>query len=296
MMVLATSPWQLNQLDQQLIDIALAEDLGLPHQDLTTMTLFPDMSHNTAHVEIISKQPESIILCGLPIARRILARLDERCEVKSVYFDGDTITTHATILTITGPAQALLMAERVMLNFLQHLSAIATLTHRYVNQVRHTKTSILDTRKTLPGFRHLDKYAVYCGGGVNHRMGLYDAIMIKDTHVDLLGGIEKALNKLPENITVRHPVIVEVRSQQELLIVLEKGLHKVTRVLLDNMSLAEMRACVTMCKGYLPTEASGNIHLDNVAAIAETGVDFISIGKLTHSAGNVDLSMRSDNA
>jgi nicotinate-nucleotide pyrophosphorylase (carboxylating) len=294
MMVLATSPWQLNQLDQQLIDIALAEDLGLPHQDLTTMTLFPDMSHDTANAKIISKQPEPIILCGLPIVRRILARLDERCEVKSVYHDGDTITPHATVLTLTGPAQSLLMAERMMLNFLQHLSAIATLTHRYVNKVRHTKTSILDTRKTLPGFRHLDKYAVHCGGGVNHRMGLYDAIMIKDTHVDLLGGLEKALDKLPENITTKHPVIVEIRSQQELLIVLEKGLHKVTRVLLDNMSLAQMRKCVTMCAGYLPTEASGNIHLDNAAAIAETGVNFISIGKLTHSAGNVDLSMRSE--
>ncbi len=293
MMVLATSPWQLNLLDQKLIDIALAEDLGLPHQDVATMTLFPDVSH-MAHAKIISKQPEAIILCGLPIVRRILARLDEHCEAKSVYFDGDTITTHATLLTITGPAQALLMAERMILNFLQHLSAIATLTHHFVNKVRHTKTSILDTRKTLPGFRHLDKYAVQCGGGVNHRMGLYDAIMIKDTHIDLLGGIETTLDRLPEPIALKHPVIVEVRSQQECVMVLEKGAHKVTRVLLDNMSLADMRACVTMCAGILATEASGNIHLDNVLDIAETGVDFISIGKLTHSAGSIDLSMRCD--
>jgi len=283
-----TSPWQFNSLDSRLIDLAFEEDLGLPYLDVTTQMLFPDYQKQMGYAQIVSKQSEPIVVCGLSLVSAIFTKMNENCEIQTRYQDGDSISPGATLLTVTGTASALLMAERIALNFLQHLSAIATLTYRFVNQVSHTKAKILDTRKTHPGFRHLEKYAVQCGGGVNHRMGLYDAVMIKDTHIDSLGGMKPALEAIkPSNL----PVIVEVRNQKELILVLEHGLKKVSRVLLDNMSPAMMRECVAVCEGMLPTEASGNVTLSNVADVADTGVDYISIGRLTHSAGNVDLSM-----
>lgn len=283
--------WELNHSDLQLIDLAFLEDLGSPYLDITTKLLFSEVN-NISSAKIISKNPEPIIICGLPIAKTILKKLDTRCEIDSDYQDGQILLTGAVLLSLTGPAHVLLMAERILLNFLQRLCAIATLTAKFVEKISHTDTKILDTRKTMPGFRHLEKYAVCCGGGVNHRMGLYDAIMIKDTHIDLLGGIKTALESLPDKILQQYPVIVEVRTRDELTHVLKHGLHKVTRVLLDNMSPAQMTQCVVACKGLVATEASGNINLDNVTTVAASGVDFISIGKLTHSAGNVDLSMR----
>lgn len=291
MMYTTKSPWQLSQIDNQLIDLAFAEDLGKPYQDLTTATLFPEVK-GTSRATIISKHTTAAILCGLPLIEGVLAKLDPRCELHPVYRDGQPIPPGETILSVTGPAHILLMSERIILNFLQRLCAIATLTAAFVAKVSHTKTHILDTRKTFPGCRHLEKYAVWCGGGVNHRMGLYDAIMVKDTHVDLLGGMSVAMDKLPDRRSHHVPVIVEVRSLQELSIVLAKGQQKVTRVLLDNMSLDKMAQCVLLCENLFPTEASGNVNLDNVASIAETGVDFISVGKITHSAGNIDLSMK----
>lgn len=288
--------WSLNTHDLQLIDMALNEDLGTPFLDLTTEMLFYDR-HNIGQAHIISKHPHDIILCGLPVIRAILAKFDSRCELQSAFEDGASIAPGATVLTLTGPVSILLMTERIMLNFLQHLCAIATLTAKYKQAIKQTKAQILDTRKTRPGFRHLDKYAVQCGGGINHRMGLYDAIMIKDTHIDALGGIEKAILLLPQNITQRYPVIVEVRSKLELALAIKYGIAdevqpKISRILLDNMSPALLAECVAMCNGAIPTEASGNVDLDSVLAIAESGVDFISIGKITHSAGNVDLSMK----
>jgi nicotinate-nucleotide pyrophosphorylase (carboxylating) len=283
--------WELNNLDLQLIDLAFAEDLGVPYCDRTTELLFPEIKNNF-NAKIISKNSEPVIVCGLPVVKAILEKLDNRYTLQSDYRDGQTLQPGATLLTLHGPAQSLLMIERIVLNFLQRLSAIATLTAKFVNAINHTPTKILDTRKTLPGFRHLEKYAVYCGGGVNHRMGLYDAVMIKDTHIDLLGGINIALHTLPEKTVQQLPVIIEVRTVAELAIVLDKGLSKVTRLLLDNMSPILIAECVALCKGLISTEASGNINLDNIRAVAECGVDFISVGKLTHSAGNVDLSMK----
>jgi nicotinate-nucleotide pyrophosphorylase (carboxylating) len=288
----AKLPWQLSQIDKQLIDLAFTEDLGLPYCDVTTRALFPDIK-GVSNANIISKHPETIILAGLPVAEAILQKLDPSCELHTVHYDGASIAPGEVLATITGPAHILLMSERILLNTLQPLCAIATLTATFVKKISHTQTKILDTRKTLPGFRHLAKYAVQCGGGVNHRMGLYDAVMIKDTHVDLIGGMSAALRALPADISQRMPVIVEVRNQAELDVVLQEGKQRVTRVLLDNMSIKDMTACVALCRNNMPTEASGNVDLNNVAAIAETGVDFISIGKLTHSAGNVDLSMKS---
>lgn len=285
--------WQLNDLDLQLVDLAFIEDLGKPRRDVTTTFLF---FNNNLHskARIISNNPNPVIVCGLPVVKAVLNKIDDRCIIESDYKDGDTLQPGATLLTLNGPTQSLLMIERITLNFLQRLCAIATLTANYVSLISHTATKILDTRKTLPGFRHLEKYAVHCGGGVNHRMGLYDAIMIKDTHIDMLSGLDKALEKLPDNILEQFPVIIEVRTKQELTTVLDKGLNKVTRILLDNMSSSLISECVKMCNGHIPMEASGNINHNNILPIAQTGIDFVSIGGLTHSAGNVDLSMKCD--
>ena len=291
-MVSTTLQWELNLLDLQLIDMAFIEDLGAPFHDVTTATLFAEKLPVTTVVNIISKQPEPITLCGLPVVKSILEKSGYPHELTTQYQDGQLLPPGATLLTLRGSAQVLLSVERILLNFLQRLCAIATVTSRYVEKIHGTQARILDTRKTLPGFRHLEKYAVHCGGGVNHRMGLYDAMMVKDTHIDILGGIDIALARLPENIKKQIPVIVEVRDRDELMAVLNNGLHKVSRVLLDNMTPELMRECVALCEHKMPTEASGNISLENILTVAECGVDYISVGKLTHSAGSVDLSMK----
>ena len=285
---------QLSEQEKQLIEMAYVEDLGQPACDITTQTLFPNFSNQLATVHVISKHSTPMVMCGTPVVQAVLASRSAQCKVEAVASEGALVASGGVLLRVTGPASELLMAERIVLNFLQRLSAIATLTRQFVDRVRHTNTHILDTRKTLPGFRRLDKYAVQCGGGVNHRMGLYDAMMIKDTHIDLLGGLSQALALVPDDLAQRMPVIVEVRSLLELDVVFNQGLTKVSRVLLDNMAPALVRECVALCKGRLATEASGNITLSNVLDYAETGVDFISIGQLTHSAGCIDLSMQRD--
>jgi nicotinate-nucleotide pyrophosphorylase (carboxylating) len=273
-----------------LLQSTLIEDLGFPFSDVTTDLLFPNHQARS-QAKIISKQQDTINICGIALTQQLFTLLSDYCQIQSDYQDGDCLEPGQTLLTITAPASAILKAERTVLNFLRHLSAIATLTAKYVKRVKGTQLKILDTRKTTPGLRELEKYAVHCGGGINHRMGLYDAIMIKDTHVDILGGMEQALRILLTADTQHLPVIVEVRSPDELDIVLKLAAHKVTRVLLDNMSLAVMKDCVAKCQGILATEASGNIRLDTVLAVANTGVDYASIGELTYNAGHVDLSM-----
>ncbi|CAN5397156.1 carboxylating nicotinate-nucleotide diphosphorylase [soil metagenome] len=281
--------WQLDNISNTLIDLALREDLGQPWLDITTATLFAG-EKVAGEARIISKHPESIIICGLSLLKTLFAKLDHTCQFHSTYQDGQLLLPSSTLVTINADRQALLMAERITLNFLRHLSAIASLTAKFVAKVAHTKLQILDTRKTTPGLRQLEKYAIQCGGGVNHRMGLYDAIMIKDTHVDMIGGMAKALAKLP--LQEKMTVIVEVRDLEELQVALQLGRNKLTRILLDNMSLADMRIAVDRCRGIFPTEASGNINLDTITAIAETGVDYASVGMLTYAAGQVDLSMQ----
>lgn len=280
---------QLDSITNTLIDLALCEDLGQPWLDITTATLFAK-EKMPGQARIVSKHAEPIVICGLPLLKTLFAKLDSNCVLNSAYEDGQSLLPGSTLLTIHADRHALLMAERVALNFLRHLSAIASLTAKFVAAVAHTKLKILDTRKTTPGLRQLEKYAIQCGGGVNHRMGLYDAIMIKDTHVDMIGGMAMALAKLPEAKTMS--VIVEVRDLVELQQVLDLGQNKVTRILLDNMSLADMRIAVDRCHNIFPTEASGNINLNTIMAIAETGVDYASVGMLTYAAGQVDLSMR----
>jgi nicotinate-nucleotide pyrophosphorylase (carboxylating) len=273
-----------------LIKLALLEDLGPNLRDATTELLFP-VSDKIYSARIISKHPEVITICGIDLAKTLLAQLSDTYQVDSDYTDGQQLSPGQTLMTIRSDAHTLLKSERLILNFLRHLCAIATLTAKYVAQVAGTSLKILDTRKTTPGMRHLEKYAVQCGGGVNHRMGLYDAIMIKDTHVDLLGGMKNTLQRLPTFETQPLQVIVEVRTEAELSVVLECGKEKVNQVLLDNMPLDSLARCVAQCAEIFTTEASGNIRLHTIRPIAETGVDYASVGELTYQAGQVDLSM-----
>lgn len=279
----------LNNLDQKLIDLALAEDLGEPYSDVTTKAIFGE-SKQKHSVQIVSKASSDIVICGLTVIPALLKKVGTDFQLNTQFHDGDMLKPSQQLLTISGNAEIILMAERTLLNFLRHLSAISTLTKQFVDLIKHTNTKILDTRKTTPGMRHLEKYAVACGGGVNHRMGLYDAYMIKDTHIDLAGGMINALSKIPNKTTL--PIIVEVRSIDELKIVIENGKNKVTRVLLDNMSLNQLRESISLCKNIFETESSGNINLQTVKDVAETGVDYVSIGMLTYAAGQVDLSMQ----
>jgi len=284
----SANSWQLSSSDQQLLDLALAEDLNLPFCDITTETLFADRDFAIV-ATIISKHPTSFVACGMPVVQGLLKYFPQ-CKLTTSFQDGDIIKPGATLLSLQGPVKALLQLERTLLNFLQHLSAVATMTQIFVEKIKHTHTKILDTRKTTPGFRHLDKYAVFCGGGVNHRMGLYDALLIKDNHIDALGGIAQVLQRLP--VQKQYETVIEIRTVAELQEVLQNGLAKIDRVLLDNMNLTQLCECAELCKNKIATEASGNVALTTVADIAATGVDFVSVGKLTHSISAIDLSMR----
>ena len=283
--------WDLNEIDQQLIDLALQEDLGIVFKDATTELLFGD-EEITPTACLISKHSTPLVLCGLVLIKDLFSNLQADYHLETHYQDGDLIQPGEKILTLTCEAKSLLMLERTLLNFVRHLSAVATETRAFVEKVKLTQLKILDTRKTTPGWRHLEKYAVHCGGGINHRLGLYDAIMVKDTHIDFLGGIKPALAKLPLKSENNLPVIVEVRNMTELKEVIAHGKDKVNRVLLDNMSPEQLTKCVALCEDIFSTEASGNLNLDNILAVAESGVEFASVGMITHSAKQVDISMQ----
>jgi nicotinate-nucleotide pyrophosphorylase (carboxylating) len=227
------------------------------------------------------------VVAGLIVAAQVFHTVDATVEFAPAVADGDAVTRGAPIATVRGPAQALLTAERVALNFLQRMSGIATLTRRYVDAVAGTRTTILDTRKTAPGLRLLDKWAVVLGGGSNHRIGLYDMALIKDNHITAAGGITAAVARVRARWGADWPIEVEVKNLTELQEVLPLHVHQ---IMLDNMGLDDMRAAVGIVQGAVPLEASGNISLENVAAVAATGVDFISVGKLTHSVEALDIS------
>ncbi|MGD9107647.1 MAG: carboxylating nicotinate-nucleotide diphosphorylase [Gammaproteobacteria bacterium] len=282
--------WELNKIDHELIGLALKEDLGMPYKDVTTNTLFKHQELYKS-AKIFSKHAEDIIVAGLPIIGALFDKMDAEVKLTHQLQDGDILSTDDVLVTLESDINSLLMIERTLLNFLRHLCAIATLTKKFVNLVKDTKLKILDTRKTSPGMRHLEKYAVHCGGGVNHRMGLYDAFMLKDNHVDFIGGLQKALAALPDKQDNPLEVICEIRNLDELRIALEHGHNKITRVLFDNMTHKQLKSCVEMVEGIFETEASGNISLRNIKDIAQTGVDYASIGMLTYAAGQVDLSM-----
>jgi nicotinate-nucleotide pyrophosphorylase (carboxylating) len=268
-----------------LVTMALAEDLG-EAGDVTSRAILPAGTHITGHV--VAKAAG--VIAGLPAFHATYTQLDAAVQFTPLLDDGAPVTPGTVVCTVQGPVRAVLSGERVALNFLQRLSGIATLTAQYVAAVAGTGTTILDTRKTTPGWRLLEKYAVQMGGGCNHRMGLYDEVLIKDNHISAAGGIVSTIERVKADPAARDlPLVVEVESLDQLRAVLDLP---VTRVLLDNMDAATMREAVRIAAGRVPLEASGNMSLERVAAVAATGVNFISVGALTHSAPAFDLSMR----
>lgn len=264
------------------VTAALAEDVG--NGDLTAQ-LAPDVPG--AQATVISRQ--QAVLCGTAWFDACVLRLDPRARLRWHVRDGDAVAPAGRLCEITGSSRALLTAERTALNFLQLLSATATITRQYVDAVHGTRAAILDTRKTLPGLRIAQKYAVTVGGGKNHRMGLWDAILIKENHIAAAGGIRPVLAAAATLATQATWVQVEVETLEQLQVAVDAGAKM---ILLDNMTLEQMRAAVAWTAGRAQLEASGGVTLDNVRAIAETGVNRISIGALTKDVAAVDLSMR----
>jgi len=274
-----------------LVEIAIREDLGQTEGnqtgfigDITTQsTIDPDDIITTSMVS-----RERGILCGVDIAKYIFSRLAPSVTLKTHLQDGDPVKPKDHILTITGKAQEILQAERIALNFMTHLSGISTHTVLFVEAVKHTNAKILDTRKTLPAWRILQKHAVKMGGGKNHRMGLYDMVLIKDNHIAAAGGITKALDRVAKaNPYVK--IEIEVDTLDQLKEVIDHGGADI--VLLDNMTPDILRKAVALCDGKLITEASGGITLESVVRVAESGVDYISSGALTHSVKVFDIGL-----
>jgi nicotinate-nucleotide pyrophosphorylase (carboxylating) len=269
-----------------LVRLALAEDLDAG--DLTTRRLFPRAIR--AKAVILAKQPA--VIAGLPAARAVFRAVDPRVRVAFLVRDGARVEPGTVVATLSGDGRSILAGERVALNFLQHLSGIATLTRRFVDAVQGTRAVILDTRKTIPGLRALEKYAVRTGGGRNHRMNLSDGILIKDNHIALAGDLRSAVKAAKRRPgTGRrppHPIEVEATTLEEVREALEAGAEI---ILLDNMPVAAIKEAVLLIGTRVKTEVSGGVHLHNVREIAATGVDAISIGALTHSAPAADLSL-----
>ena len=271
-----------------LIDMALDEDIGAG--DWTTRWTVP--ARTRVQAGIYAKADG--VVAGVPVAAAVFLRLDARMDIDVIANDGDRVRSGEPVMRVRGPGRAVLTGERVAINFLQRLSGIATLTRRFVDAVDGTGASILDTRKTTPGWRALEKAAVRSGGGLNHRAGLYDMVLIKENHADIAGGLAAALRKVRDQNSRRLPVTVEIHSMQDLEMALES---RVERLLLDNFDTAALRRMVGVARARQPAaaiEASGNMTLERVREVAETGVDFISVGALTHSAPAFDLSLRID--
>jgi nicotinate-nucleotide pyrophosphorylase (carboxylating) len=268
-----------------IIQNALAEDIG--DGDVTTDCIIPP--EVILEGQFMAKA--NGIVAGLAVVRLTFSLVDERVQFTPHVTDGDALEKGAIIATVSGSGRALLSGERVALNLLQRMSGIATLTRQFVDAVSGTKAIILDTRKTAPGLRLLDKWAVRLGGGQNHRLGLYDMVLIKDNHITAAGSITEAVKRVRAGDKRGRAIEVEVKSLAELQETLELA---VDRILLDNMSPAQMREAVQIANGRTPLEASGNVSLDNVAGIAATGVDYISVGALTHSVRALDISLLLD--
>lgn len=278
-------PPQLNFNIDSLIHLALEEDLG-DRGDVTSRATLPIKQRSFARM--IAKSPG--VIAGLPVVREVFEQIDPGVLIANKVQDGAQVEAGTVIAELMGEARSLLTGERTALNFIQRLSGIATLTARYVEALKGTTAVILDTRKTTPGWRLLEKYAVRMGGGQNHRIGLYDMVMIKDNHIDAAGGIVQAVNAVrAEQSSDGLAIEVEVRTLNELRIALSLN---VDRIMLDNMDEKTMREAVRITDGKVALEASGNMTLERVRAVAETGVNFISVGALTHSAPSLDISMK----
>ncbi|HUN66571.1 MAG TPA: carboxylating nicotinate-nucleotide diphosphorylase [Bacteroidota bacterium] len=271
----------------RIIEEALAEDVGMG--DMTTDAVIPSDAPGSA--EILVK--EEGVICGLEIAARVFALVDEQLAMHAHGRDGDRVSPGTRIAFVKGPTAGLLKGERTALNFLQRMSGIATLTRRFVDAVGGTRARITDTRKTPPGLRLIDKMAVAAGGGVNHRFGLDDMILIKDNHITAAGGITPAVRRCQEycrDRSLRVKLEVETRTLDDVREVLT--LTGVDRIMLDNFPTDRMREAVQLISGAIEVEASGNVTLEAVRRIAETGVDVISVGALTHSPKALDISMK----
>ena len=275
------------QLIDELIDLAFAEDIG--DGDHTTLCCIPDTAMGKSRLLI--KEPG--ILAGVEIARKIFHRFDPDLKMTVYIEDGTAVKPGDVAFVVEGRVQSLLQTERLMLNVMQRMSGIATMTRKYAKQLEGTHTRVLDTRKTTPGMRILEKMAVKIGGGVNHRIGLFDMILLKDNHVDFAGGIDKAINRAKEYCKEKGKdlkIEIEVRNFDELQQVLDLG--GVDRIMFDNFTPEMTKKAVDMVAGKYETESSGGITFDTLRDYAECGVDFISVGALTHSVKGLDMSFK----
>lgn len=277
----------VNELIDRLIDLSFAEDIG--DGDHTTLCCIPEDAMGKSHLLI----KEDGILAGVEIAKEVFARFDPTMVVEVLINDGAKVHRGDIAMVVTGKVRSLLQTERLMLNIMQRMSGIATMTHRYVERIEGTGAHVLDTRKTTPGMRMLEKMAVKIGGGVNHRIGLFDMILLKDNHVDFAGGISNSINRCHAYLKERNldlKIEIEVRNFDELNQVLECG--GVNRIMLDNFTVADTKKAVELINHRYEVESSGNITLDTIRSYAEQGVDYVSVGALTHSVKGLDMSFK----
>ena len=277
----------VHELIDRLIDLAFAEDIG--DGDHTTLSCIPEDAMGKS--KLLIKEPG--VLAGVEIAKEIFHRFDPTMQVEVMMEDGSEVKPGDVAMVVTGKVRSLLQTERLMLNVMQRMSGIATMTRRYVKQLEGTHTRVLDTRKTTPGMRMLEKEAVKIGGGVNHRIGLFDMILLKDNHVDFAGGIDKAIHRAKEYCKEKGKdlkIEIEVRNLDELQQVLDLG--GVDRIMFDNFTPELTRKAVEMVGGRYETESSGGITFDTLRQYAETGADCISVGALTHSVKGLDMSFK----
>jgi nicotinate-nucleotide pyrophosphorylase (carboxylating) len=268
------------------VELALSEDIGAG--DVTTLATVPEDVLASANM----RAREPLVVAGLELAEAAFQMLSSEVRLARSCGDGQQLAPGATLLSVSGPARALLSAERVALNFVQRLSGIATLTSQFVQAIKGTHAQILDTRKTTPGWRRFEKYAVACGGGRNHRIGLYDMVLIKDNHLAALSkATPNSIAASVQRARARYPQL-KIEVETDTLEQVEQALNaKADWILLDNMNPVQLRLAVHKCKGLAQTEASGGITLASVRAVAESGVDFVSVGALTHSARAVDVGL-----
>lgn len=279
--------YTVDELEEKLIDLAFAEDIG--DGDHTTLCCIPEDAMGKSHLLI----KEDGILAGVEVAKKVFSRFDSTMKVEVLINDGAAVKKGDIAMVVTGKVRSLLQTERLMLNIMQRMSGIATMTHKYVERLQGTNTHVLDTRKTTPGMRMLEKQAVKIGGGMNHRIGLFDMILLKDNHVDFAGGITNAIDRCHTYLEEKGldlKIEIEVRNFDELNQVLRHG--GVNRIMLDNFTVADTRKAVEIIGGKYETESSGGITFDTIRDYAECGVDFISVGALTHSVKGLDMSFK----
>lgn len=279
--------YSVDELNDRLIDLAFAEDIG--DGDHTTLCCIPEEATGQSHLLI----KEEGILAGVRVAKEVFNRFDPTMTVQVLLDDGTHVRPGDVAMVVTGKVRSLLQTERLMLNIMQRMSGIATMTHKYVERLEGTHTRVLDTRKTTPGMRMMEKEAVRIGGGVNHRIGLFDMILLKDNHVDFAGGIGAALDRCHSYLKEKGldlKIEIEVRSFDEIRQVMAHG--GVDRIMFDNFSVDDTRKAIAMIGGKYETESSGGITFDTIRDYAECGVDFISVGALTHSVKGLDMSFK----